>query len=139
MTRFEHANITVPNIDAATAFLLNAAPDFRIKIDKTPDGAHRWAHIGNANCYFALQEPQEMSNSKDTRYPYKNIGINHIGLIVEDLDKIQQKLLALGYEQNGDIMQEKHGRRLYFYDKAHFEWELVEYSSDKEEERYCYE
>lgn len=105
MTQFEHANITVPNIDAATAFLLNAAPNFRIKADKTPDGAHRWAHIGNANCYFALQEPQEMSSSKDTRSPYQNIGINHIGLIVEDLDKIQQKLLTLGYEQNGEIMQ----------------------------------
>lgn len=139
MTQFEHANLTVPNIDAAIAFLLNAAPDFRIKADQSPEGKQRWVHIGNNTCYFALQEPHDSLTSIDNRKPYQNIAINHIGMIVENLDSIQNKLLSLGYEQNGDITQEKYGRRIYFYDKAHFEWELVEYNSEKEEERYYYE
>ncbi|MBB1312858.1 VOC family protein [Aliivibrio sp. SR45-2] len=138
MTQFEHANITVPNIDAAIAFLLNAAPDFRVKIDQTPVGSYRWAHVGNDEYYFALQEPKDATSSQDTRKPYHNIGVNHIGMIVDNLDHLQEKLLALGYEQNGLVTQEKHGRRTYFYDKAGFEWELVEYDSEKPEERYSY-
>ncbi len=138
MTQFEHANITVPNIDAALAFLLNAAPDFQIKTDQTHQDSYRWVHIGNENCYFALQESHSPSVSKDTRKPYQNIAVNHIGMIVDDLDNIQLNLLALGYEQNGDITQEKHGRRLYFYDKAGFEWELIEYDTEILTDRYNY-
>lgn len=138
MTQFEHANITVPNIDAALAFLLNAAPDFQIKTDQTHQDSYRWVHIGNESCYFALQEPHSPSVSKDTRKPYQNIAVNHIGMIVDDLDNIKLNLLALGYEQNGDVTQEKHGRRLYFYDKAGFEWELIEYDTETLTDRYNY-
>ncbi|PQJ89929.1 VOC family protein [Aliivibrio sifiae] len=138
MTQFEHANITVPNIDAALAFLLNAAPDFRIKADQTPENSYRWVHVGNESCYFALQEPNDPLTAKDTRRPYQNISINHIGMIVDDLDNIQLKLLALGYEQNGNITQEKHGRRIYFYDKSGFEWELIEYDTKNLSDRYNY-
>lgn len=47
MTRIEHLNITVPDIDAALAFLVIVAPDFNVRKDvKSPD-RHRWVHVGN--------------------------------------------------------------------------------------------
>ena len=39
MTRLEHANITVPDIDAAIAFLSVVAPDFRIRHDALAEQA----------------------------------------------------------------------------------------------------
>ena len=41
----EHANITVPDIDAAIAFLTTVEPTFRVRHDETPEGSYRWEHI----------------------------------------------------------------------------------------------
>jgi hypothetical protein len=47
MTKIEHVNITVPDIDAAVAFLKIVAPDFEIRNDEKPLNDKRWMHIGN--------------------------------------------------------------------------------------------
>jgi hypothetical protein len=65
--------------------------------------------------------------------------VNHIGLIIDDIDTIRERLLEKSYQPNGSMAHEIHRKRMYFYDKAGFEWELVAYSSDKTEERYLYE
>lgn len=57
MTSIEHANITVPDIDAAKSFLNVAAPDFTTRKDATAREGYRWVHIGNNEHYIALQEP----------------------------------------------------------------------------------
>ena len=56
MTRIEHVNITVPDIDAAINFLKIVAPDFDVRKDNNSLDSYRWAHIGNEKYYFALQE-----------------------------------------------------------------------------------
>ena len=56
MTRLEHVNITVPDIDEAIKFLKTVAPDFQVRIDEKPEESFRWAHIGNHEYYVALQE-----------------------------------------------------------------------------------
>ena len=57
MTRIEHVNITVPDIDEAIRFLKIVAPDFEVRKDEKPSKSYRWVHIGNEVYYFALQEP----------------------------------------------------------------------------------
>ena len=54
MTRIEHVNITVPDIDAAISFLKIVAPDFEVRKDNKPADNYRWVHIGNDSYYFAL-------------------------------------------------------------------------------------
>lgn len=36
MTKIEHSNITVPDIDEAIAFISLVAPDFKIRKDESP-------------------------------------------------------------------------------------------------------
>ncbi|WP_241836728.1 VOC family protein [Salinivibrio sp. IB574] len=140
MTTIEHVNITVVDMDAALAFLAVAVPDFKIRQDAQSPKGYRWVHVGNEHCYFALQEPNPSSEpSIQPRSAYKSQGVNHIGLIIDDIDTIRERLLEKGYQPNGSMAHETHRKRMYFYDKAGFEWELVAYSSDKAEERYLYE
>ena len=47
MTRIEHVNITVPDIDEAIRFLKIVAPDFEVRKDEKPSNSYRWVHIGN--------------------------------------------------------------------------------------------
>ncbi len=138
MTHFEHANITVPNIDASIAFLAIAAPDFRVKADVTPKGEKRWVHIGNDEHYFALQEPKDIKTFQDQRNPYQDIGVNHLAMIVDDLEHKKRNLLKAGYRINGDLVDEPYRKRVYFFDSAGFEWELVEYFTDEPSLRYQY-
>lgn len=56
MTRLEHVNTTVPDIDEAIKFLKTAAPDFQVRIEEKQEESFRWAHIGNHEYYIALQE-----------------------------------------------------------------------------------
>jgi hypothetical protein len=65
-----------------------------------------------------------------SRRDYYDLGINHVGFVVEDLAVITQRLLALGYRKN-DMGVENEGRHSeYFVDDSGIEWELVEYKSD---------
>ena len=139
MTRIEHLNITVPNIDEAIKFIQIVAPDFKIRKDEKPDSSHRWAHIGNEEYYLALQEPHIGSEPNKARKTYKNFGVNHISLIVEDISKVESLLVSAGYKRSIKTPTEKHRKRLYFFDNFGSEWELVEYSSDNPNEKYLYE
>jgi hypothetical protein len=54
-TYLEHANMTVPSIDAAVAFLRTVEPTFEVRHDETPKNSSRWCHIGTQSSYIALQ------------------------------------------------------------------------------------
>ena len=131
MTRIEHVNITVPDIDAAISFLKIVAPDFDVRKDNKSSDSYRWAHIGNERYYFALQEAHLDTVPKKQLQSYKNYGINHVALIVSNIQEIEDKLVDGGYQRGIETPIEKYRKRAYFYDNAGFEWELVEYLSEK--------
>ncbi|GAM58139.1 glyoxalase family protein [Vibrio ishigakensis] len=140
MTKLEHANITVPSIDAAIEFLGVVAPDFRVRADKFNQASeYRWAHIGNDENYIALQEPKDIEEAKDARRPYFDFGVNHLALTVGDIEQSIRELVRLGYQRNGELSDEVSRKRVYFYDRAGFEWELVQYLSDDPKQRYRYD
>lgn len=140
MTKIEHLNITVPDIDEALAFLSIVAPDFQVRKDvKSPD-RHRWAHVGNEQSYFALQEPHlDSITPNSVQKTYKNCGVNHIGLVVENLESIEANLIEQGYCRGIFALEETYRKRAYFFDKAGFEWELTEFLSAIPDEMYLYE
>lgn len=68
MTKIEHVNITVPDIDAAVKFLKIVAPDVEIRNNEKPLNEKRWMHIGHKDFYFALQEsPLETEPKKQIK------------------------------------------------------------------------
>lgn len=139
MTRIEHLNITVPDIDEAIKFIQIVAPDFQVRKDETPPTSYRWVHIGNDDYYFALQAPHIGASPEKARTTYKNYGVNHIALVVEDISTIENRLVEAGYQRSIDTPIETFRKRLYFYDNAGFEWELVEYTSKAPSEKFLYE
>lgn len=138
-TYLEHANITVPDVDAAIAFLLTLQPEFKVRQDKTPEGGHRWAHVGSEQFYIALQEPNIGTEPETRRQPYVNYGVNHLGWVVEDVDTVSLRLEQHGYKRGMPGEPHPHRKRAYYFDSAGFEWELVEYLSDKAAERNAYD
>ncbi|MFM2485271.1 VOC family protein [Celerinatantimonas yamalensis] len=138
MTILEHANITVRSIEQTLQFLAIVAPDFRLRHrGETPQ--HHWVHVGNNQHYLALQEPRDQSRVNSKRIPYHQLGVNHWGLQVENLDEIETELIAAGYRRSMATPNETYRRRLYFFDHSGLEWELIEYFSQRFEQRYHYE
>ena len=139
MTRIEHANLTVPDIDAAIKFIKIVAPDFDVRKDERPSEGIRWVHIGNEEYYLALQEPYLDTEPKKRLKAYKNYGINHLALVVSNLQEIKKKLVDAGYKQSIETPEERYRKRVYYFDEAGFEWELIEYFSEKPSEKFLYE
>ena len=139
MTKIEHVNITVPDIDAAVNFLKIVAPDFEIRNDQKPLNDKRWMHIGNKEFYFALQEAHLGHTPIKANQTYINYGFNHVGLIVNNIDDIEKKLIEAEYNKGIDTPKETFRKRIYYYDNAGFEWELVEYFSKNTDDKFLYE
>ena len=135
----EHANMTVPDLDAAIRFLKTVDPDFVVRHRAISERGYTWAHVGNEQCYIALQEPHPGSDANRKQRPYEDIGVNHLGWAIDDLDAVDTRLLEAGYERVFDeIYGHEYRRSVYFYDDAGFEWELNEYRSSIPEQRNKY-
>ena len=139
MSKIEHLNITVPDIDEAIKFIQIVAPDFKVRKDVKSPNSYRWAHIGNDEYYFALQEAHLGSETENPKKTYKNYGVNHIAIVVDDLSRVESNLVKYGYKRSIETPVEKHRKRLYFFDNFGFEWELIEYSSEDPDEKFLYE
>ena len=138
-TYLEHANLTVPNIDAAIAFLKVVDPTMVVMWDETREDDYRWTHVGVGNCYIALATPHPNSQPTDERRPYKDYGINHLGWVVDDLDAVIDRLEKKGYRKGIPGEVNEYRRRVYYYDSAGIEWELIEYFTDQFDQRFSYE
>lgn len=135
----EHANLTVPDMDAAIRFLQTACPEFVVRHDTIhPVSGIRWVHVGTPESYLALQEPHKGRDPEDHRRPYDDIGVNHLGIVVDDLAAVEARLEAAGYERGmaGDPHPAR--KRNYWYDSAHFEWEFIEYLTADRDQRNDY-
>ena len=139
MTRIEHFNMTVPDIDAAIRFIQVAAPDYKVRKNSHSPEGYRWVHIGNEDNYIALQEPYPGMDPEQPHERYKNIGVNHVAMVVDDVSTVERNLLDAGFKKNPHEVSEKYRKRVYFYDESGFEWEFLEYFSDLPHERYFYE
>lgn len=135
----EHANITVPNIDAAIAFLQIINPSLMVRRDEIHPEGHRWAHVSFGDSYIAIEEPHSKSFAPIRTRPYQDFGINHLGLVVDDLTSVIDKMDAAGFKRGIPGENNQYRQRVYYLDSAGMEWELVEYYSNIECERYSYE
>ncbi len=136
----EHANITVEDIDEAIKFLQIAFPHFKIRgrDQSEVDGVTRkWLHIGTEMTYVALEEVS--SETEVIRRPYRDVGINHIGFVVDDVDIIARNLETAGYKKSIDVEPHPYRKRVYYYDGTGIEYEFIQYLSDEPEKRNDYE
>ena len=138
VARLEHANLTVPDIDAAIDFLIAVEPGFRVLHDSGSGDNYRWVHVGTTESYLALEEPHEPVADARMARRYTDYGINHIGLVVDDVAACAARLEAMGYREGHRAEVHPARIRRYFHDAAGFEWELVQYLADRPEDRFAY-
>lgn len=116
----DHVDITVPNIDAAVAFLGVIEPPFRVRRDVAPRGDSRQVDIGTDECYVTLREPNGDAEPV----------VNHIAWLVDDFESVVKRLEQSGYRKGVELESGAPRKHASYCDLAGLEWEITEYHSD---------
>ena len=136
MHRLEHANIASRHAAELIGFIQAAFPDFRIRGQGSSANGRPWIHVGNDDVYVAISDVE----GENARVPYSNtVGLNHLGWEVDDVDALEARLRAAGYEPNLKEHDHPARKRTYFYDPDGNDWEFVEYLTDDPARRNDYE
>ncbi len=125
MAMLEHVNVTVAD-PAATAGMLCDLFGWKVRWEGDAIMGGHTKHVGDDASYLAIYSPGSPSDGQDNSYGTRG-GLNHIGVVVDDLDGVEQKVEALGYtpHNHGDY---EPGRRFYFTEENGIEIEVVSYA-----------
>lgn len=118
----EHVNLTVAD-PARTARLMRELFGWRIRWQGGSRDGGDTIHVGDDHCYLALY-----AEAEGYRGPWpKGEPLNHVGVVVDDLDAVEARVAAAGLEPfaHGDY---EPGRRFYFFDFDGIEFEIVSYA-----------
>ena len=117
----EHVNVTTSSAKE-TADLLCSVFGWRVRWQGPAKSGGRSIHVGTEGAYVALYTPPaDALSSPGEGQP------NHVGLLVDDLEAIELKVIAAGYTPFNHGNYEP-GRRFYFHDRGGVEFEVVSYA-----------
>jgi len=138
MVRLEHVNLVVKELEPTLDFLLTAFPEWRVRGRGDGiwgDTTRHWVHVGDDDYYITLNDNAEGENRDLSGI---QPGVAHMGFVVDDLEGIVSRLAEKGF--NIDILGREHPyrRTVYYNDPAGFQFEFLQYSSDKPEEKNMY-
>ena len=124
----EHVNLTV-NDPKKTAAKLIEIFGWHVRWEGAAMNNGYTVHVGTEDHYVALYRPENGRQiARDTRErAAEQVGhLNHIAIVVDDLEATEKRVQAAGYmpENHGDY---EPGRRFYFYDHDDIEFEVVSY------------
>lgn len=139
MVRFEHANLVVSDIEATLEFILTAFPHWSVRGQGNMEWhgkPRRWLHVGDDDYYVTLNDDGEGDNRDLTGH---QLGLAHLGFVVDDLDGIVERLQAKGHRIDIEGPEHPFRRNIYFLDPAGFQFEFVQYLSDVADERNRYD
>jgi len=138
MVRIEHVNLVVNDINATLNFIQAAFPHWKVRGKGESEwyGKKRqWLHVGTDDDYITLNEGNDETN-RDLKG--HSPGLAHVGFCVDDVDTISSRLQAKGYEVATIGADHPHRKNIYFIDPSGFEFEFIQYLSEKPEERNMY-
>lgn len=117
----EHTNITVSDPDRLSA-LLQQLCNWHERWRGPSQFGGRTIHVGTERQYLALYTPAGGQAGPFT----KGAPLNHVALVVDDLEAAEALVGAAGLEPfgHGDYNP---GRRFYFFDWDGIEFEIVTY------------
>jgi predicted enzyme related to lactoylglutathione lyase len=120
----EHVNITVRDPERS-AKLMHDLFGWNIRWQGPSLNGGRTIHVGDDQFYLALYTSQGAETPDDAFR--KGRPLNHVGIVVDDLDDAERRVVAAGLEpfNHGDY---EPGRRFYFFDHDGTEFELVSYA-----------
>ena len=122
----EHVNITVSD-PRRTARMVEKLFDWHVRWEgPAMNGAGYTIHVGSDDSYLALYSQGEPQDAGISRYDQK-AGLNHVAVVVDDLDEIDSRVRDLGMKPINHADYEP-GRRFYFHDHDGVEFEVVSYA-----------
>ncbi|MBN4047632.1 VOC family protein, partial [Acidimicrobiaceae bacterium AH-315-P05] len=121
----EHANVTVSNPEESAA-LLTRLFDWHVRWQGPSMLGGRTVHVGTDESYLALYTPEQTTG--DTSDNHRVGGLSHLGILVENLDEVENRVRAEGIEPFNFLDYEP-GRRFYFLDPDGIEFEVVSYAA----------
>lgn len=124
MARLEHVNVTVADPDAAAAVLCGLF-DWNVRWAGPGMTTGRTVHVGDATSYVALFSYGDPEQPRQESYRTRG-GLNHIAVVVGDLDATEARVKAAGFLP-GEVYDYEPGRRFYFVETNGIEIEVVEY------------
>ncbi|MCP4320217.1 MAG: VOC family protein [Hyphomicrobiales bacterium] len=122
----EHANITVSDPEK-TAKRLCDLFGWHIRWQGEAIHGGMTVHVGSDNSYLALYTPGKRTSMPASSYITTG-GLNHVGIVVDDLDEVEKRVADAGYEPHSHADYEP-GRRFYFHDDDDIEFEVVCYET----------
>ena len=128
MAQLEHVYITVSD-PHRTAKMLCDLFGWHVRWEGSAlAGAGYTVHVGTKDSFLAIYsgaDPAQIIPPAEASYQTRG-GLNHIGVVVDDLDAIEAKVKALGFTAHSHADYEP-GRRFYFHDADGVEFEVVSY------------
>lgn len=122
--RLEHTNLSVSD-PTKTAAMLEAIFGWKIRWQGEAIEGGFTIHIGSDDDYLALYTHPDME--PETRPRYRTVGaLNHIGVVVDDLEAIEKRVVKAGLKM-GQHYDYEPGRRFYFFDDDEVEYEVISY------------
>lgn len=117
----EHANLTVSDIERSSE-LLQKLFGWHERWRGAAMNGGETIHVGNDSTYIALYTDRKAHD----RFA-KGAPLNHIGIVVDDIDRTEKLVVEAGLEpiNHGDY---EPGRRFYFFDWDGIEFEIVSYA-----------
>ncbi|MBL0966310.1 VOC family protein [Blastomonas sp. UPD001] len=119
----EHVNITVRDC-RASASVLEALFGWHVRWEGPAMNDGHTVHVGTDKSYIALYTPPPALLAA---IPFaKGLPMNHVGIVVDDLDAVEARVLAAGLTpfNHADYAP---GRRFYFFDENGIEYEVISY------------
>lgn len=138
MIKLEHVNLVVKDVEETQKFILTAFPGWKVRGEGESEWygkMRKWKHIGTDDYYLSINQGNEDDN-RDLRS--HSPGLAHLGFNVDDVDALSQRLQDSGYEIATIGADHPHRKAIYFIDPAGFEFEFLEYLSEKPEEKNMY-
>ena len=119
----EHVNLTVSQPERSAKLLADLF-GWHVRWQGPARDGGRVIHVGDETNYLAVYAEPDVTGNRD--WP-KGAPLNHVGIQVEDLDAVEQRVIAAGLVpfSHGDY---EPGRRFYFMDWDGIEFEIVSYA-----------
>lgn len=128
MAHLEHVNVTVAD-PRKTAALLADLFGWHTRWEGSAINGGFTVHVGSDDSYVALYTGPAGGKDQiaaDNSYLQRG-GLNHIGVVVDDLDAVEAAVKAAGFTPHSHADYEP-GRRFYFHEGNGVEIEVVSYA-----------
>lgn len=122
--RLEHVNLTVAN-PLETAKMLSDVFGWHIRWQGEAINGGLTVHVGAEATYLALYTRDIALKENEERYE-RLLGLNHLGVVVDDLDDAEKRVRAAGFTPH-QFDDYEPGKRFYFENQEGLELEVVSY------------